>query len=471
MIPVDPYKRSPVPPMVATLVDGIALDENGTYRSFDRWPDGLRCWVDYDECVRLLRAGEGEAVCWNGEPIRWRHKRFEQGWQRRRSDVHVLRVPFDPDPKRNLRSLAAWRDWLARYGAAPTSTTGGAAWSLLRATLEDRLWLSGGAVPPLLQTLGGRQELGPAGQGRFVGRLVHLDLEAAYASELGGLPYGGKWIEADGTFEPEEWAAEGRPVFCRARVRIPEMNTGPLPRRPRRRVYGLDAVWFGPTYPTGTTLQGVWSWQELEAARLAGCRIRILDTWVHLASGRRPFAPWWEAIQDGRRMPGLAGLLAKVTGNALWGQFCMDSRNNGTRTIRGRGAGTTLVERPHPMRGGRPPAHDLAETISGRVRARLFTLMNVTGDDLLSAHTDGAWIQGGEWVDDLTVDLESEDGGAAWRLKHSASRLDLLDPQVLRYWPRRSRPVTVYAGRTRDEADDAFDARWNETFPQEEATA
>lgn len=458
MIPVDPYKRTPVPPIVAILDQGTPIDEHGVARNLDRWPDGMRCWVDYDECVRLLRAGEGEAVCWNGEPIRWRHRRFEDGWTRRPSDVHVLRVPFDVEPHRNLAALAAWRDWLARYGAAPTSTTGGAAWSLLRATLEERLWLGGGDPPPLLQTLGGRQENGPAGPGRFEGSLVHLDLPAAYASELGGLAYGGKWIDKPMRETVEWWAAEGRPVFCRARVHVPPMHTGPLPRRPRRRVYGLEAVLLGATYPTDTTLQGVWTWQELEAAERAGCRVRILETWVHLAGGRRPFAPWWQAVQDGRQMPGLAGLLAKVTGNALWGQFCMDSLHNGARTIRGKGRGVAMVDRLHPFKGGRPPAHDLAETVSGRVRARMFELMHAAGTSLLSAHTDGAWLSTFGQVEMPGLD-------SLWRVKTAARRLDLLDPQRLRYHPRRGFPVTVYAGVTSDEAEAAFDLAWAEQFP------
>src|ERR1035437_796752 len=93
-------------------------------------------------------------------------------------------------------------------------------------------------------------------------------------------------------------------------------------------------------------------------------------------------------------MPGLAGLLAKVTGNALWGRFCMDPRSQGRRSIRSRNG--KIGSRELPLRGGLPPAHDLAELVSGRVRAELYRLMVAAGDDLLSAHTDAAWIRGGE---------------------------------------------------------------------------
>lgn len=469
MIPVHPYKRNPEPPTVALMtVDGVAVDERGRRLDFDDWPADVRCWVSYDDVRELVAGGQGEALCWNDEEVRWRHRRFEEGWKRRPSDVHVLRLPFGDDPRSNLRALQRWRDWLGRYGAAPTSTTGGAAWSLLRARLEETVWLSMGTPPPLLQTLGGRQENGPAGPGRFDGRLVQYDLPAAYASELGGLKYGGSWHRtSDLTVDrdPEWWARDGRPVFCRARVTVPELEVGPLPRRPRARMYGLRATLFGATYPTGARLQGVWTWQEIAAAEQAGCRVeKIVETWIHVAGERRPFAPWWEAIEDGRRMPGLAGLLAKTTGNALWGNFCMDAHNNGARSIRGRERGK-LETRAHPFRGGRPPAHDLAETVSGRVRARLFDLMAAAGDRLVTAHTDGAWV-----VDELELDDLHDPSG--WRPKQAATRLDLIGPQVLRYWPRgRVGPEVVFSGMTTNEAGPAFEAAWLRLLDEQAAAA
>ena len=211
----------------------------------------------------------------------------------------------------------------------------------------------------------------------------------------------------------------------------------------------MGAVLFAPDYPVGCRLQGVWSWQELEQAVACGCTlIRVLDLWVHLAAGR-PFLPWWEALQEGRRMPGLAGLLAKTTGNALWGRFCMDS-HGGHRTIRGV-QGKQIVQRKVQVRGGVPAAHDLAETVSGRVRARLHRLATDAGPLLVSAHTDGAWLRAG---------LPLPDG---WRLKERARRLDLIDPQMLRYWPRPPsdrEPFHVCAGVTALEAPEQFEARW-----------
>lgn len=411
--------------------------------------------------------GRGEALCWNREEIRWRHRSFERDeWRRRPSDVFVLKLPFPAETERALAGLVAWRDWLAGYGAAPTGTSGSAAWSLLRARLERPLWTAVGDVPPLLQTLGGRQQLGPAGQGRFDGQLEHYDLPAAYASELGGLRYGGRWrLAADlpVRHEPERWAADGHPVFARAVVKIPrDLAFGPLPRRPRRRLQGLEQLLFGAYYPVNCRLQGVWAWQELEAALAVDCRLlQVKNLWVHLSGDRQPFIPWWQSIEQGRSMGGFPGLLAKITGNALWGRFCMDLRVQGERAIRSAGRKGTLETRRLRAGGGPPPSHDLAETVSARVRARLYRLMMAAGPALVSAHTDGAWTQ------DLPGTARVDEDG--WRLKGRARRLDLLNPQGLRYWPspaHRAEPFVVLSGQPSFLAPGVFAEAWERAgFP------
>jgi hypothetical protein len=178
--------------------------------------------------------------------------------------------------------------------------------------------------------------------------------------------------------------------------------------------------------------------------------VRVLETWAHIAGEKRPFDPWWTAILEGRTMPGLAGQLAKTTGNALWGQFCMDAAHNGARTIKGV-RGRAVEVRELARQAGRPPAHDLAETISGRTRAKLYDLMAAAGDALLTAHTDGAWIDAArsDPIDDELLEL--------WRVKASARRLELLNPQGLRYHTTRD-VRTVWAGVPASQADESFDA-------------
>jgi hypothetical protein len=459
---VAPYVRNPQPPLVAVLLPDdragyLIVDELGRKWEADELVPELRVWGAYDVVHELVAAGVGEALCWNNEEIRWRHDRLDvDGWHTRSSDVSVLKLPFPDNPRETLRALGRWRDWLGSYGGAPTGTTGSAAWSLLRATLERTLFTSQPkrSRPPIPWTIGGRQVLGPAGSGRFDGELEQRDLPAAYASELGGLRYGGSWLTGDELpkrrLDPEWWAGEGRPVFVRARLRVPEQRYGPLPRRPRKRVTGMAAAFLGAEYPSGGRVQGVWSWQEVAAAvEHGGAKLdKVLEVWAHLAGGQ-PFAPWWEAVQDGRTMPGLAGLLAKTTGNALWGRFCMDS-TGGERTVRGRDRGR-MVQRPVASRGGIPAAHDLAETVSGRVRAKLYGAMVAADEGLLSAHTDGVWLREGAQVLD------------GWRRKGQARRLDLLGPQTLRYWPARVHPLEpfhVFAGMPAELAPAMFEELW-----------
>lgn len=466
---IAPYKRTPEAPRVALLTpEGHVVDEGGTRRHFDRWPDELRCWCDYDTARQLIMDGYGEALCWNGEEITWRDKRYDrEGWKRRPTDVHVIKLPFYEEHELTVRALVGWRDWLAGFGASPTSTTGSAAWSLLRARLDRPLWTNMGDAPPLRSTLGGRQQLGPAGQGEFDGDLAQLDLPAAYASELGHLHYGGHWFRNStlprvAQHEPAWWAAQGRPVFVRAFVNVPtDLMFGPLPRRLRKPLRGFAAAMIGAEYPTGRRLQGVWTWQELEAAQRWGTRIvRIADTWVHLAGERQPFLPWWRAVEQGREMRGLAGLLAKTTGNALWGRFAMDSKAHGQRSIRSRSKSGRVVARPFVFKGGRPPAHDLAETVSGRIRSKLYDAMMTSGDLLLSAHTDGIWSY---------ADAELMAALPEWRRKQDARIIELLDPQVLRYYPKRGRAQVVFAGVPSKQADEMFDAAWSRKFPRQTA--
>lgn len=475
---VDPYKRHPVAPQVALLLaDGSVVSEHGELLDLDAWPDGYRLWAAYETVYALVREGKGEALCWRGEEIKWRHRRFEDGWSQRASDAKVIRLPFSHlSVEKQLRGLATWRDWLASYGASPTGTTGSAAWSLLRARLERRLVTNAGERPPLTFTVGGRQQLGPRGPGEYRGKLLHLDLPAAYASTLSSLRYGGVWLEADGEVAGrrlESYAGTDHPVFVHSRVTVPaSWFTGPLIRRPRRRPGAFsEAQVLGNVYPVGSRLTGVWTWEELEAARRSGCRVKVLGGWIH-RSGWQPFLPWWDAILEGRSLGGLAGQLAKVTGNALWGRFCLDP-GAGNRFIRSLGAKGRTVHRSLPARAQEWPAHDLAETVSGRVRALLWGAIEGAGDGLVLADTDGLWKLEGlaQSVEPQVVSLADAGSNPVplsidWRLKGEAKRLDVLGVQAYREWPRDGRrgPWVTFAGVPAERAEREFELRWKEAM-------
>lgn len=475
---VEPYRtevgsaRRPVP-RVALLVDGgdrgRAVSEDGELLDLEDWPSGTRLWAAYSTVFDLVRAGVGEAKCWRDEEIQWRHGRLdEDGWVKRGSDANVIKLPFAGLPvEAQLRGFAGWRDKLSGFGATPTGTSGSAAMSLLKASLERKLTTSSGDHPPIRFTVGGRQELGPGGPGRYQGELVHLDLPAAYARTLAGLRYGGEWFRTD---DPFAWGPE-YPVFIKAIVAVPELPYGPLVRRPRRAPTShLESVLLGGWYPVATRLQGAWTREEIQAAIDHGCRLlRVLDAWVH-RSAWFPFARWWAMVEEGRAEGGLVGALFKITGNALWGRFCLDPTLGGSRSIRALNGGGNLASRP--LRLGRMPwpAHDLAETVSGRIRARLYDLMMKAGDRLISAHTDGMWLLGDPG--DLGVGYAgtespvTEPPGSpnSWRIKERARRLDVLDPQVLRYWPdppHPAEPFHVVSGVPAEHAAAFFQQRWD----------
>jgi len=462
---VEPYRRPPQPPLMALMTaDRRIVDERGELVFLDEFPKTHRAYMSYDTVRRLVDDGYGEAVCWNGEELHWRHERFEDDWKPRRSDVHVLKLADGDDDLLTLRALCRWRDWLASYGAAPTGTTGSAAWSLLRATLRGELRTSEPfpSCPPLRSTMGGRQALGPAGQGRFAGRLELWDMPSAYARELGGMLYGGRWYNASRDIGPvkpemmEGMARAGYPVFVKALVQVPDgLGLGPLPRRPRSGWNAAARMALGCEYPVGRRILGVWCWEELRQAVEAGARVlQLRDYWFHV-SETRPFVPWLAAVEQGRKMPGVAGVLAKMTGNALWGRFCMDSRF-GVRTIRsareGHVPGDRLSSRRLVFRGGQPPAHDLAETVSGRTRARLYGEMVAAGDRLVSAHTDGLWLKAAAPAPPASL----------WRCKARASWIELLTPQTLRYLPRPARDGArvVFAGMPPALAGEEFEKAW-----------
>jgi hypothetical protein len=387
------------------------------------------------------------------------------------SDVYLLKVGAR-DPRELLAAVVAWRDWLADEGATLSGSMGSAAMSLLRARLVRPWWTRTGETPPVYWTLGGRQELGRHGAGHFRGTIRQYDLPAAYARTLAETPYGGRWRRSSTRARRGEWTSSGLPVFVRARVRLaddvgygPGLQWPPLPvmprgvhRQPADAFVALTLVtWYG-----SGRRQGVWSAPELEAALGSGaCELdQVLDVWTHYpeaggARARYPLAGWWQAIERGRAMPGLAGLLGKQTGNALWGQLSINP--HGSRRIyvyrRGPGGRWRMVPeklpKQKPAGRKRAIAPDLAEYVAGSVRSRLYLGMVEAGDRLLSVHTDGGWFDCSDgWT-----------GPEGWRVKTETRQLRLLNPQMLA-WSRRGGWRYVCSGSV--DAKATFEQAWAE---------
>ncbi len=443
---VEPYKLRPVAPALALLrEDATIVDERGQAINPGRIPKGVQVWASQERVTALLRAGVGSALCWRGQPIRY--------CLRSQYDVRILALPF-PDDEKALAGLGRWRDWLASAGASPLGTLGSSSMSLLRSILEAPLWTSVpfASCPPIRFTLGGRQELGPAGApAAYTGQLRHFDMRAAYPRTLARLEYGGHWFrlhERRLDAHAELCDRGGRMVFCRARVRLAGSAPGPLVRRPRAEPQAI--LGFEAAYPAEGTLQGIWTYPELRAAQETGASVHLLEGWMHTSGQWRPFERWWREVEQGRRMHGFAGTLAKATGSALWGQFCISRR--GRRQLlfydrRGR-----RVIRELPTTGGRKPAHDLAEYLTGSVRAELYRFLVAAGGRLCCAHTDGGWVDcAGGWA------------YPAWRSKERAEALRVLDPQLLAYRiPGEQGERYVVSGWPAEGAADLFEREWTE---------
>lgn len=453
---IKPYAHPrPHREMCWLLDERTVLHESGIELELRDVDAVMQVWASTDLIMALLAEGKGEALTWDSKPIRWGPVPGVDEWP-----VSVMRMLVPEEPADAIDGLQTWRDWLESYGAAPAGSIGGSGFSLLKATLTEPLYTSVGELPPIKYTLGGRQELGPQGAPeRFTGTLQHWDMQAAYARTLGNLRYGGHWVHIPQKNVMRIINAHDAMLYVRAQVRIPEQtwhpSLGPLPERARSEPNPLVSLVMPTEYPTGRTMQGTWTWHELQTAQRWGCKIvKVLDAWLHFAQeDQYPFRPWLAAVEQGRKLGGFAGLLAKATGNSTWGQFAV--RKDGQRAVmhvelrRGR---RRRIVKPLRMKGSGNPAqraYELAEYICGRVRAELYRGMMQADTALVCAHTDGLWLQGPFYIQ-------------GWRMKDDATAMRLITPQTMAYRrPHTSEDTYVVAGVPVQSAAPFFEDEWS----------
>lgn len=437
---IGPYAKPPTIPAVGIVRgDGRVVLDDGSIRKLadvEQIRGRLRLFADRDLVrVRFLHRGVGAAVCWNGLPVRWLPDPDHE---------IILLGSYPGDGPDLLDGIVTFRDFLARKGAA-ISSPGSSSWSLLRSTLTRPLLIDGAEDddrPAIGEVIGGRQEafVPPGHYGGF----VHFDLTAAYASALGKLVYAGKWVRWRGMpADDSPW-----PALVRARVRLPRDVIGPLPRRNRapsreallRRLERRE-------YPAGRVMTGTWTIEELRVAEEAGATVKVLDVWLCVGPGlRQPFLRWWKAIEQARKLDGYAGIMAKTAGNALWGRFV----TFGDRTLVRWLDGHPIAE-PYPIRV--PPKEMqgllLAETITGRVRARLYREMIAPhAERLISVHTDGGLLSVGEEGERPTMPQ-------GWRPKEIGTDLTYINPQAFAF-TKAGRRVYKIAGVRPDDAPGVF---------------
>lgn len=438
---IEPYKRHPGHRAVALMrEDGRLLVEDG--RSVAPWQvsdHSTVIYLDSARCSRLLTRGWGSAMCWAGDPIRYYHDGGE---------AIVLRSGIEVgDDEAFIEALAAWRDWV-EAGGARVASIGSTAWSLMRATIPHPLATGAGEAPPIKVLIGGRQEMG-GDAGTHRGDFTSWDLTAAYPQAMAGLHYGADWQRVPASkVDVPELVSRGWGVFARAKVQLGDMEVGPLPVRPVRERNTWEQVFDPIIYPRTGLRTGVWTGAELIAAAAAGATVKLSEVWS--CGGEQVFAPFWKVGQVGRGLPGLAGRLAKMTVNALWGQFAIGREARQYLSFKD---GRRFVAMA-PDQGGRPRSFDLAESITGIVRSRLFAeLLSIGG--IITAHTDGGWSGGS--VAPL---------GVGWRVKDRAEVMDVLNPQGYAYRrPQDKRVHYVMAGVPMSGRERAFAEIWKARYP------
>jgi hypothetical protein len=435
---ITAYRRPPKTRTVAWMSDPWTVTGDGPDPVHYADAEAAEDWFAHR--IGRLRRWEDRRIAWispDGVAVRLLHD-----------------TPADDDDA--AAGLFAWVDWLHSEGVGVPSSMGSTGVKLLKATMhpDHRLTAWRRDVPdfiPLGGRIGGNLPMGP-----WAGDATLIDLPGAYATELGNLTWEGAW-SCHGSSSNASPASSGDvPAILSATVTVPGyLHLGPLPRRPTSQPDTFDRIFADPdqvTYPTGATLTGLWTAQEVDLAREVGCEVDVSATWsMPRNADARPFAPWLAAITRGRTLPGFAGSLAKRTGNATVGALCQ--RSEGT-LYEMAWNGRKLTETPLRS-GGAPRHHMLFETVTGRVRARLGHLLAYLGPDALLWHTDGAWCRS----EPLTWPGPAA-AAVGWRRDAHATAIDHLSPFCYAYTDGGITTEYVMPGVPEHKAGVEFDRSW-----------
>lgn len=455
---VDTYLTKPAHTYMAVLInqDKILHEDGKEYRLEDV-PKDTRIWSSWDHKVEHIWKDLkiGEVLIYSEDPIRWRKqtntKDHYWGTFSNGQDVYLLKTQhFPTNDIEALQAFMEWRDWIEEYGGKANGTVASTSWSIWRASL-DQPFISPRDWPRAVKfPIGGRLVPCREPNSGWVGDFIQWDMQAAYSRKLGTIKFGGpesKWIDVKESSHYRELAAKGIPVYVTAKVWVPKMRFGPLPQR-RQKYSPFSYVPIH--YFTNKQLYGTWTYQEIEQAEKVGCKIGIDRIWVH-SGGEFNFARWWLAIEDGREnLQGFARYLAKVTGNSLWGQFAFREKK---RKIRWFGEDGKRDHRIiQPRLGSRPQSPELADQLSGQIRAELYEMMMLAEGGLMQANTDGAWVQ-------------NQDGWMPpdqWRIKNRAKYMEFIDASNYRFWePDADEPTYIMAGVPMDWQKTLFEQTWD----------
>ena len=242
------------------------------------------------------------------------------------------------------------------------------------------------------------------------------DISAAYPYTMKNMEFPRRFVH----YRRKMSIPRGVQGFARAEVTggTPDQY-GPLPVRVGEQI----------SYPSVLDAEvGIWSLTELQAAEDSGeYAVKIKEAWIGEGNAVLFNQTWYDHILEGRALPGIAGKLAKLTSVATWGGFMIQG---GGEWIEFGEQGE--IERVADGKKLRPLCWPIAALVTGAVRSRLYS-EGLTQDFCFAAHTDGGIYSSSHAPSPLSSGTIDSRAGQ-WRLKARASAIDLLSPQVYRYW-------------------------------------
>jgi len=400
---VAPLTRRKRRPVGLVLAGGVGAVGEWSGSRWEQVPEDAKLYtLRKQDLIPAVRAGEGRMRVWR----RVRCTGFEYRGHR---ITNLRGLLGDRGVREALPELIAWAEWARSHGANVGSMAG-TSWSLWRSTIGGVFTVYGDEPDHEALHTGGRQ--GDTGRGVFTD--VELwDLTAAYAHTLGNLAVPVDWRRVS---HLSDRIPAGEPGYALAAVAVPPWCKpwGPLPER-----IGPGAI----IYPVRDELEGIWSLDELRAAKRVGCDVVIRELYV-ASSHRYMFRAWWRVVEAGRReLPAGAAKLVKASSNTLWGRFLTGGLAEWWSWPDGdQGEPTITEERFRPE----PASPALAGLVAGRIRARLYSEA-LTQAPVIACHTDGVIMPAGYHL--------SPNTGAPgrWRRTDRAERLELITAQAFRY--------------------------------------
>jgi len=450
---------------IAILLDEkTILLEDGTEWPYEKTPVGTKIYASKKLIKEIwFQKKLGEVLKYDGDIIKWRIKcpdRFKSriSWPNNEQEVTVVNSrSFPPDIEKQLDAYIEWRDWVESYGGNIVGTMSSTSWSLFKTTLSTGTWETPYiGVPGIDHPIGGRVLPCKSTWTSFKGDFIQWDLYSAYSRKLAGLAFGGtgsKWKQISIRANFDQLVENGFCVYIKARLYLRKSILGPVPiRRPRYSPRPTRDI----QYPTKGVIEGIWTYEEIRAAERAGAKVIYIQSYIHIPTGRRYFhRDWFKIIQEGREnLTGYSKGLAKQTGNALWGRYAMRIRP--AKTVwRNEDGEREWIKHPTRM-FKRNQCMELADQLCGKIRSSLYEFASSADDLLLQGNTDGAWISNNrEWRP------PSDD----WRIKRTATRIDIIDDVTYRYWTEgKKSPTYIVPGINIEFTENYFDRTWEAHF-------